>query len=110
MDVGSWLRNLKLGQYESAFIENAVDGDVLADLTEGDLESLGIPLGDRKRLIKASRRWPAALPIAHVERSGECAERLPSLVAAERRPLTMMIQIWWARLLCRHSIRKTWAL
>jgi hypothetical protein len=53
MDVGGWLRNLGLGQYESAFIENAIDTDVLPELTEGDLEKLGIPLGDRKRLIKA---------------------------------------------------------
>ena len=53
MDVGGWLRNLGLGQYESAFIKNAIDTDVLAELTEGDLEKLGVPLGDRKRLIKA---------------------------------------------------------
>jgi hypothetical protein len=26
---------------------------VLADLTDGDLEKLGLPLGDRKRLLKA---------------------------------------------------------
>ena len=38
MDVGSWLRNLRLGQYEPAFIENAIDGDVLTKLTESDLE------------------------------------------------------------------------
>ncbi|MGB7455776.1 MAG: AAA family ATPase [Pseudolabrys sp.] len=42
-----------LGQYESAFIKNAIDTDVLPELTEGDLEKLGVPLGDRKRLIKA---------------------------------------------------------
>ena len=53
MDVGGWLRNLGLGRYEPAFIANAIDSDVLAELTEGDLEKLGIPLGDRKRLIKA---------------------------------------------------------
>jgi hypothetical protein len=46
MDVGSWLRNLRLGQYEPAFIENAIDGDVLPELTEGDFEKLGIALGD----------------------------------------------------------------
>jgi hypothetical protein len=41
MDVGGWLRNLGLGRYESEFIENAIDTDVLPELTEGDLEKLG---------------------------------------------------------------------
>jgi hypothetical protein len=43
MDVGGWLRNLGLGQYEPAFIANAIDTDVLPELTEVDLEKLGIP-------------------------------------------------------------------
>ncbi len=93
MDVGNWLRNLRLGQYESAFIENAVDGDVLAELTEGDLEKLGIPLGDRKRLIKAIKAMAGGSP--NTLMSSEATENAPSdyppLVAAERRPLTMMI-------------------
>ena len=79
MDVGGWLRNLGLGQYESAFIKNAIDTDVLAELTEGDLEKLGVPLGDRKRLIKAIKAigWRLS-QCAHHERSrGECAA--PSL-------------------------------
>jgi SAM domain (Sterile alpha motif) len=53
MDVGVWLRSLGLGQYEAAFRDNAIDVDVLADLTEGDLAQLGLPLGDRKRLLRA---------------------------------------------------------
>ena len=77
MDVGGWLRNLGLGQYKSAFIENAIDTDVLPELTEDDLEKLGIPLGDRKRLIRQSRRRLAALPVRSSRRGrGECAERL----------------------------------
>lgn len=51
MDVGGWLRNLGLERYEPVFVENAIDSDVLAELTEADLEKLGIALGDRKRLI-----------------------------------------------------------
>jgi len=63
MDVASWLRNLRLGQYESAFVENAIDTDVLPELTEGDLEKLGIPLGDRKRLIKAIKAMAGGPPV-----------------------------------------------
>ncbi|TJW31261.1 MAG: hypothetical protein E5X59_37315, partial [Mesorhizobium sp.] len=28
MDIGAWLRDLGLGQYEQAFRENDIDGDV----------------------------------------------------------------------------------
>ncbi|HEU0149743.1 MAG TPA: SAM domain-containing protein, partial [Bradyrhizobium sp.] len=53
MDVRDWLKHLGLGKYEQVFLANALDSDVLPELTEGDFEKLGIPLGDRKRLIKA---------------------------------------------------------
>ena len=53
MDVGGWLRTLGLGQHEAAFRDNAIRADVIADLTDGDLEKLGLPLGARKRLLKA---------------------------------------------------------
>ena len=33
MDVGTWLRNLGLGQYESSFRENEIDSEVLRNLT-----------------------------------------------------------------------------
>ena len=59
MDVASWLQDLGLGQYESVFAENAIDIDILPDLSEGDLEKLGIPLGHRKRLVKAIRALAA---------------------------------------------------
>ena len=93
MDVGGWLRNLGLGQYESAFIENAIDTDVLPELTEGDLEKLGIPMGDRKRLIKAIKAMAGGSASALI--TSEVGENAPSdyspMVAAERRRLTVMI-------------------
>jgi len=53
MDVGAWLRRLGLGQYEAVFQQNEVEADVLPDLTEADLEKIGLPLGPRKRILKA---------------------------------------------------------
>jgi SAM domain (Sterile alpha motif) len=47
MDLGGWLRSLGLEQYEAAFRENAIDISVLPDLTDQDLEKLGVPLGHR---------------------------------------------------------------
>ena len=51
MNVRVWLRGLGLGRYEEKFRENKIDFDVLADLTEGDLEELRVPLGDRRRYL-----------------------------------------------------------
>jgi class 3 adenylate cyclase/tetratricopeptide (TPR) repeat protein len=94
MDIGGWLRNIGLGQYAPVFIENAIDSDVLPDLTENDLESLGIPLGDRKRLIRAIRTLLASSATAPTTSSGvgEGAQSgQPRVAAAERRHLTVMI-------------------
>jgi hypothetical protein len=41
MEIAAWLRELGLDRYEPAFRENEIDWEVLPDLTEGDLESLG---------------------------------------------------------------------
>jgi hypothetical protein len=78
MDFGGWLRNLGFGRYEAAFVENAIDSDVLTELTEADLKKLGIPLGDRKRLIKAIRamRVDAAGPLTS-DSVGEDAQSGP---------------------------------
>jgi class 3 adenylate cyclase/tetratricopeptide (TPR) repeat protein len=53
MDIMVWLRSLGLEKYEPVFRENEIDADVLPELTELDFEKLGVPLGHRKRLLKA---------------------------------------------------------
>jgi SAM domain (Sterile alpha motif) len=54
--VGLWLMGLDLERYEGAFRENGIDFRDLPDLTNDDLEELGIPLGPRKRLLEAPVR------------------------------------------------------
>ena len=49
----SWLESVGLLQYRSVFSEHRIDLDVLSDLTDHDLQQLGVPLGDRKRILKA---------------------------------------------------------
>src|SRR6185312_2001603 len=86
MDVANWLRNLGLEKYEPTFIANAIDMDVLPGLTDLDFEKIGIPLGDRKRLMRAVR------PIAgSLAREMTPEEHAPSTKPAERRHLTVMI-------------------
>jgi class 3 adenylate cyclase/predicted ATPase len=90
MDVGGWLRSLGLGQYEALFRASEIDADILPELTDADLEKLSVPLGHRKRLLRA---------ISGLAAPGTLAERsaAPSALtcatphdAAERRQLTVM--------------------
>jgi class 3 adenylate cyclase len=85
MDVGGWLRKFGLGQYEANFRDNKIDVDLLADLTDSDLEKLGLPLGDRKRLMKAIAALPAALA-----KSGTMEARAVPAASTERRQVNVM--------------------
>jgi len=51
--LDGWLRSLGLEQYEAVFRENAIDETVLPDLTDQDLEKLGVLLGHRRKLLRA---------------------------------------------------------
>jgi class 3 adenylate cyclase len=87
MDVAVWLRGLGLEQYETLFRENDIDAEVLSDLTDGDLEKIGVSLGHRKRLLKAIASLDGTEPVAK-----PTSPASPSLStdAAERRPITIM--------------------
>ena len=52
-DIADWLTEQGLEVHASLFADNRIDFDVLTDLSEADLRELGLPLGDRKRLMKA---------------------------------------------------------
>jgi class 3 adenylate cyclase len=94
MDVREWLHGLGLGQYGQRFRDNKIDADVLADLTDGDLEKLGIPLGDRKRLLRAvAARAAHQLRPDQARRAAAATALAPHIFVppdAERRPITVM--------------------
>ena len=100
MDVGVWLRGLGLGRYETVFREHAIGMDVLADLTDGELAQIGVPLGDRKRLLKAiaslSETEPSFSSKEGVARDEATTPANPAPVSlaggrdAERRLITVM--------------------
>ena len=87
MDVGEWLRSLGLSRYEPAFRDAEIGPDVLPDLTDSDLEKLGVPLGDRKRLLKAIASFGPAQMVAEPRGPSPTPS---STDAAERRQLTVM--------------------
>jgi class 3 adenylate cyclase len=84
MDVAAWLRGLSLERYEAAFRDNAIDLEILPELTEADLEKLGVLLGHRKRMLRAIAALDAAKPPPSTEAAPPRADE------AERRQLTVM--------------------
>ncbi|UVO31039.1 AAA family ATPase [Bradyrhizobium arachidis] len=52
-DLRHWLEEIGLAQYADLFATNDIDWEILPDLTERDLEKLGVSLGHRKKLVKA---------------------------------------------------------
>jgi class 3 adenylate cyclase/predicted ATPase len=86
LDIDGWLRRIGLEQYTQTFRDNAIDDDVLRDLTDDHLRELGLPLGARLKLLKAV----AALgTIEQPKVSPEIKPTVPR-TDAERRQLTVM--------------------
>jgi class 3 adenylate cyclase/predicted ATPase len=90
-DIRQWLESLGFGEYADAFEENAIEPDLLCDLTDDDLRTLGVEaLGHRKRILKAvgapgvTRVTATSVPPAAAGEQPE-PER-----EAERRHLTVM--------------------
>src|SRR6266487_4462221 len=59
-DLAEWLGRHGLGQYVQTFAENNIEFSVLPDLTENDLQKLGVSLGHRKKLLRAIEALTAA--------------------------------------------------
>ena len=85
MDIDGWLRGIGLEQYAQMFRDNAIDADVLRDLTDEHLRELGLPLGARLKLLRAV----AALSTGRTPVSPEITTPAPR-TDAERRQVTVM--------------------
>lgn len=51
--VRGWLEAKGFGHFVELFEENEIDREVLGQLTNDDLKELGLPLGARKKLLRA---------------------------------------------------------
>jgi class 3 adenylate cyclase/tetratricopeptide (TPR) repeat protein len=51
--IRPFLERHGLAAYAALFEQQRIDLDIVADLTDADLERLGLPLGDRRRLLRA---------------------------------------------------------
>ena len=89
--IADWLQKLGMAEYTQCFVENDIDFTILGDLTDQDLEKIGIAsLGHRRKLLRAianletiEKAAPAAAVVAAP------ASPLP-LDTAERRQVTVM--------------------
>ena len=87
--IVQWLEGFGLGHYGEVFVQAAIDQSVLPDLTESDLEKLGVVLGHRKKLLRAI----AALGSVDTPDPRNAAQPAPAATLtpeAERRMLTVM--------------------
>ena len=89
--IADWLEKLGMSEYAKAFAENRIDFSVLPDLTDQDLEKLGVLLGDRRKMLRAIAKLKVdenAGPVFAVAAAASAAPRPTD--TAERRQVTVM--------------------
>ncbi|MBS0326683.1 MAG: AAA family ATPase [Proteobacteria bacterium] len=89
-DVAKWLEACGLAQYARAFEDNDVDFEILADLSDADLERLGVSLGHRRKLMRALAEHRKADPAKHPPGTATGAQDIGLSGEAERRQVTVM--------------------
>src|SRR5215471_2378213 len=75
--IADWLEKLGMSEYAQRFAENRIDLSVLPDLTDLHLKDLGLPLGDRLKMLRAIRELSdtGSVPPQPEPRSQDSAER-----------------------------------
>ncbi len=82
MDIENWLRGLALQQYVTAFRDNAIDAEILPELTDADLD-----VWSRGLMVHASRasgrmRYGTGSPRGRHNDRGSPLERYSTLKRA----------------------------
>lgn len=95
-DIRNWLKELDLGDFADQFETELITVDDVAELTDTDLKDLGLPLGPRRRILKAARASgggsDSSPVVASPESPPELAQEPPPERPreADRRQLTVM--------------------
>ncbi|UWQ89573.1 AAA family ATPase [Rhodobacteraceae bacterium M382] len=88
-DIATWLDQLGLAKYAPNFSENELEPADLSELSDDDLREMGLPLGPRRRILKAIRIRDTRDRIREESQGDEGADA-HMRVEAERRQLTVM--------------------
>src|SRR5579871_1701274 len=90
-ETSDWLRGLGLDQYSAAFEENAIDWEILRELTADDLRELGVNLvGHRRRILGAIAALRGAVVGAAATSAVAPQPTEDARSGPERRQLTVM--------------------
>jgi class 3 adenylate cyclase len=87
--IAEWLEKLGMSEYAQRFAENRIDFSVLPDLTDQDLEKLGVVLGDRRKMLRAIANLEVQSADV-VSVAAAAPPKPPPLDTAERRQVTVM--------------------
>jgi class 3 adenylate cyclase len=63
-EMTEWLEKLGMSEYADRFVESRIDVSVLPELTDLDLEKIGVALGDRRKILRAIRALASTAPSA----------------------------------------------
>src|SRR5215470_15836726 len=100
--IADWLEKLGLGQYAQPFAENDIDFDILKDLTDQDLEKIGVAsLGHRRKFLRAIANLKGAEQITPAVAVAAAPPATPRAAdSAERRQVTVMFSdlVGWTAL------------
>src|ERR1700734_1898497 len=88
-DFKLWLHRVGLEKYGEVFASHDVDLTVVQDLTEQDLEKLGLSLGHSRKFITAAAELPAA-PVSSPVAAAQAQPVDQIAPAIERRQLTVV--------------------
>src|SRR6516225_6023367 len=89
--IADWLEKLGLGQYAQPFAENDIDFDILKDLTDQDLEKIGVAsLGHRRKFLRAIANLKGAEQITPSVAPATPPVTRRAADSAERRQVTVM--------------------
>ncbi|MEX3011521.1 adenylate/guanylate cyclase domain-containing protein [Hoeflea sp. TYP-13] len=88
-ELVNWLEALGLGKYAANFADNEVEYADLAELSDEDLKDIGLPLGPRRRILKALRSEADHEPATVAVEDG-ADQPVEHHATAERRQLTVM--------------------
>lgn len=90
-ELDIWLVQIGLGKYADLFKQHAIDIDVVGELGEADLVELGLPMGHRKKLLRAIGERAEAASAPRAPQKPNVAAAGGHSMQSERRQLTVMI-------------------
>ena len=89
-DVAAWLRSLELEKFIPVFEEQEIDSATVRELTEEDLRELGLPMGPRKKLLRAIADLEAGSALPAPETAPDAPRQMAATPQGQSRQVTIL--------------------